>query len=187
MVHVPPVGVDVNRSTMYLVPVVEPAIVAELPVKDVRPPVDEIVLDTVTLTVDEAAFTFPTESVNDPAETVITPVPPEDKDVVYVTEYDVLEFAVNPDSDPSVALKSAIVKVDDASLSMMVIVVDAPELKDESAAVIDETVGVVVSMTNALFAPREPEAPGAGSVNVALLAATSTTVPPARDSDEVAT
>lgn len=55
---------------------------AEFPVKDVRPPVDEIVFDTVTLTVDEAAFTFPTESVNDPAETVITPVPPEDKDVV---------------------------------------------------------------------------------------------------------
>ena len=78
-------------------------------------------------------------------------------------------------------------KVDDASLSMTVIVVDAPELKDDSAAVIDETVGAVVSMTNALFAPREPEAPGVGRVNVALLAATSTIVPPARASDDVAT
>ena len=40
------------------------------------------------------------------------------------------------------------------------------------------TVGPVVSITMALFAPRELAAPGDGNVNVALLPAVSLIVPP---------
>lgn len=172
---------------MYFVPVVEPGIELEFPVKDVRPPVDESVFNTVTLTVDAEEFAFPTVSVNEPDATVTTPVPPEDCVAVYVTVYDVLELTVNADNDPSVALRSVTVNVDEASLSVTVMVVDAPELKDDDAEVIEETLGAVVSMTKALFAPSEPEAPGEGRVNVTLLAATSTIVPPESASEDVAT
>ena len=48
------------------------------------------------------------------------------------------------------------------------------------------TVGAVVSMTIALFAPSEPLAPGEASVSVALLAAASRIVPPFSASDVVA-
>jgi hypothetical protein len=47
------------------------------------------------------------------------------------------------------------------------------------------TVGAVVSMTMFLFAPSDPAAPGATSVKVALLPATSRIVPPFVDNDVV--
>ena len=50
-----------------------------------------------------------------------------------------------------------------------------------------ETVGAVVSITSALFAPSEPAAPGAASVRVEALPAPSAIVPLLRASEEVAT
>jgi hypothetical protein len=41
--------------------------------------------------------------------------------------------------------------------------------------------------TRALFAPSEPDAPGAGRVNVAAFVAASSTVPPFNANDEVDT
>ena len=69
--------VEVNDSTMYFVPFVVPAIEELLPVKDVRPPVEDAVLVMVTFPVDAEEFEFPAVSVNDPDETVMTPVPPD--------------------------------------------------------------------------------------------------------------
>ncbi len=57
-----------------------------------------------------------------------------------------------------------------------VLVGDAPARTDRS-----RTVGAVVSMTRSLLAPREPGAPGAGSVSVASLPAPSLIDPPAAD------
>ena len=45
--------------------------------------------------------------------------------------------------------------------------------------------GAVVSIINALFAPKEPEAPGDAKVRVALFPAASFIVPPFRAKDEV--
>ncbi len=56
-----------------------------------------------------------------------------------------------------------------------VLVGDAPARTNEL------TVGAVVSMTRSLLAPREPGAPGAGSVSVASLPAPSLIDPPAAD------
>jgi hypothetical protein len=67
----------VNRSTMYLVPVVVPTMEELLPVNDVRPPVDADVFVTATLTDCADALRFPYGSLNDPAATVTTPVPPD--------------------------------------------------------------------------------------------------------------
>ena len=47
----------------------------------------------------------------------------------------------------------------------------------ESAGEDDETVGAVVSIINALFAPREPDELGEGRVNVASLFTLSLIVP----------
>ena len=47
------------------------------------------------------------------------------------------------------------------------------------------TVGDVVSITMALFAPSEPAPPGVGNVSVALFAAVSRMLPPFRASDAV--
>jgi len=46
-------------------------------VNDVRPPVEDAVLVMVTFPVDAEEFEFPAVSVNDPDETVMTPVPPD--------------------------------------------------------------------------------------------------------------
>jgi len=73
-VHVPPAGVEVNRSTMYFVPL---APIVPLPVKDVRPPVEDAVFVMVTFPVDAEEFELPAVSVNDPDATVTTPVPPD--------------------------------------------------------------------------------------------------------------
>jgi len=62
---------------MYFVPVVVPEIVPLLPVNDLRPPLAVIVLVMVTFPVDAEEFEFPAVSVNDPDETVMTPVPPD--------------------------------------------------------------------------------------------------------------
>src|SRR5258707_93283 len=47
------------------------------------------------------------------------------------------------------------------------------------------TVGAVVSITIALFAPSEPAAPGDANVNVALFVAASVIVPPFRANEVV--
>jgi hypothetical protein len=64
---------------MYLVPVVVPLIVVELPVKVVRPPVEDDVLLTVTFPVAADALEFPAVSLNEPEATVTTAVPPAER------------------------------------------------------------------------------------------------------------
>jgi hypothetical protein len=69
------------------------------------------------------------------------------------------------------------------SLPVTVKVIVAEPLVELVAARV--TVGAVVSITIALFAPRELEAPGAARVKVALLPAASFIVPPFRSSADV--
>jgi hypothetical protein len=69
------------------------------------------------------------------------------------------------------------------SLPVTVKVIVADPLIELVAARV--TVGAVVSITIALFAPRELEAPGAARVKVALLPAASFIVPPFRSSADV--
>jgi hypothetical protein len=69
------------------------------------------------------------------------------------------------------------------SLPVTVKVIVAEPLIELVAARV--TVGAVVSITIALFAPRELEAPGAARVKVALLPAASFIVPPFRSSADV--
>ena len=72
-----------------------------------------------------------------------------------------------------------------ASLPVTVkVMVPEVDVADVAAKV---TVGAVVSMTSALFAPSELDAPGEASVSVALLAAASLIVPELSDSEVVAT
>jgi hypothetical protein len=69
------------------------------------------------------------------------------------------------------------------SLPVTVKVIVAEPLVELVAARV--TVGAVVSITIALFAPRELEAPGAARVKVALLPAASFIVPSFRSSADV--
>ena len=57
--------------------------------------------------------------------------------------------------------------------------ITSPALQDPFAVVdvTDDTIGAPVSITKALFAPNEPEAPGLASVKVALFPAPSRIVP----------
>ena len=72
-----------------------------------------------------------------------------------------------------------------ASLPVTVkVMVPEVDVADVAAKV---TVGVVVSMTSALFAPSELAAPGEASVSVALFPAASLIVPELSDSEVVAT
>ena len=72
-----------------------------------------------------------------------------------------------------------------ASLPVTVkVMVSEVDVADVAAKV---TVGAVVSMTSALFAPSELAAPGEASVSVAILAAASRMVPELSASELVAT
>lgn len=73
-VHVPPAGVEVNRSTMYFVPF---APIVPLPTKDVRPPLELMVFEIVTNPEAADALRLPAASEKDPEDTVTVPVPLE--------------------------------------------------------------------------------------------------------------
>lgn len=70
---------------MYLVPVVVPTMEELLPVNEVRPPVDDEVFVTATLTDCADALTLPYGSLNELPATVMSPVPPDALAAVYVT------------------------------------------------------------------------------------------------------
>jgi len=119
-------------------------------VKEVRPPVDDEVFVMVTLPVAAVAFEFPAASVNEPDPIVTTPVPPDVRYGVYVTEYDV-PLPENPESEPSVALTSDAAKFVDASLRLIATLTDDPELTDVAVTF---AVGAVASrMTDASATP----------------------------------
>jgi hypothetical protein len=61
---------------MYRTPVDVPLIVFELPMNELRPPVEVKVLVMVMFPVAADAFVLPAESLNDSAGTVTVPVPP---------------------------------------------------------------------------------------------------------------
>jgi hypothetical protein len=97
-----------------------------LPVYDVRPPVDAMVLVIVTLPVAEVVFTLPAASLNVPLLTVTVPVPPLDVKGVNETVYEVPLIRVKFDSVPRVAVRSSIVRLLDDSSSVMLTVTDDP-------------------------------------------------------------
>ena len=70
------VPIVVNRSTMYFVPL---APIVPLPVNEVRPPVEAEVLVMVMFPVEAEELELPAVSVNEPAATVTTPVPPDER------------------------------------------------------------------------------------------------------------
>ncbi|MFM9002196.1 MAG: hypothetical protein ACKOKA_01000 [Acidimicrobiaceae bacterium] len=88
--------------------------------------------------------------------------------------------------DVSVTVKSGEPVTTMFSLNVTSISTTSPALYVSSAvAAIVEAVGPVVSITSALFAPSEFDAPGDGSVSVALLFAASLIVPPPSESAPV--
>jgi hypothetical protein len=57
-----------------------------VPANEDRPPADDTVFEIEMFTVDAEPFEFPAASLKDPAAIVTTPVPPEVRDAVNVTE-----------------------------------------------------------------------------------------------------
>jgi hypothetical protein len=125
---------------MYFLPLTP---IVPLPVKLVRPPEDVNVLVMVTFPDDADALVFPAASLNDPAATVTVPVPATVSAGVNVTVYKVLFELAKLESVPPVALRSASSKFDEASLSVIVTVPDAPAAT--VGDVIDDTDGRMVS------------------------------------------
>jgi len=118
----------------------------------VRPPVDDDVLVTVTSSVNADVLVFVSASDNDPDATVMTAVPPEERELVNVAVY-VVPLPVNPVRVPSVAETSAAENVVVVSLTVNVSVIEEPEETDAGLALMD-TVGPAVSklMDNVLDA-----------------------------------
>lgn len=114
------------------------------PAKDVRPPVEDAVLEIVISKVDAEELKLFAESVNEPDETVMVAVPPTDCAAVNVAVYDVLLTAEKLLNVPSVALTSTSANVDVASLAVNVTVDAPPELTDDGLA-LTVIVGAVVS------------------------------------------
>ncbi len=117
-----------------------------------RPPVDDDVFVTVTFSVNADVLVFVSASDNDPDATVMTAVPPEERELVNVAVYDV-PLPVNPVMVPSVAETSAAENVVVVSLTVNVSVVEEPEETDVGFALMD-TDGPAVSklMDNVLDA-----------------------------------
>jgi hypothetical protein len=109
----------------------------------VRPPEEATVFVTETLNVKEEVLTFVAESANEPDATVITAVPPDERDPVKVAVY-VLSLPVKPVRVPNVAETSAEVNVVVDSLTVNVTVVVEPDATEAGLAPID-TVGAPVS------------------------------------------
>jgi hypothetical protein len=109
----------------------------------VRPPLDDDVLVTVMLSVNEVVLVLSEESENEPDATVMTAMPPVDRDPEKVAVYDV-PLPENPVSVPSVADTSDDVKLVVDSLTVKVTVVVEP---DDTVAglALRETVGAPVS------------------------------------------
>jgi hypothetical protein len=118
----------------------------------VRPPLDDDVFVTVTSSVNDVVLLLPEESENEPDATVMTAVPPEEREPVNVAVYDV-PLPVNPVMVPSVAETSAAENVVVVSLTVNVSVVEEPDETDVGLALMD-TVGPAVSklMDNVLDA-----------------------------------
>jgi hypothetical protein len=95
------------------------------------------------LKVNADVFALVFASVIDPDATVITAVPPDEREAVKVAVY-VVPLPVNPVSVPSVAETSVEVNVVVDSLTVKVTVVVDPELTEDGLALID-TVGAPVS------------------------------------------
>jgi hypothetical protein len=95
------------------------------------------------LKVNADVFALVFASVIDPDATVITAVPPDEREAVKVAAY-VVPLPVNPVSVPSVAETSVEVNVVVDSLTVKVTVVVDPELTEDGLALID-TVGAPVS------------------------------------------
>lgn len=96
------------------------------------------------LRVNADVVVLPTASSKEPDATVMTAVPPDDRDDVNVAVYEV-PLPENPVSDPRVADTSAEVKLVVDSLTVNVTVVVAPEVTEVGLAVM-VTVGAVVSI-----------------------------------------
>ena len=92
-----------------------------------------------------------------------------------------LDDAAKLDNAPPETLISSATKLVDASERVKVTVVVSPAFNDEASDVI-EIVGAVVSIISALFAPKEPDAPGVAKVRFALFPAASFIVPLFNDS-----
>ena len=88
------------------------------------------------------------------------------------------------DNAPPETLISSSTKFEEASERVKVTVVVSPAFNDDSPDVI-EIIGAVVSIISALFAAKEPEAPGVDNVRVALLPTASFIVPLFNESAEV--
>ena len=83
-----------------------------------------------------------------------------------------------------VLVVTEVVSIDSDTVTETLSVIETPPWL--SAGVIDETVGAIVSITIDLFVPREPVAPGEGSVKVASLVALSRMLPLFKDRESVA-
>lgn len=90
------------------------------------------------------------------------------------------------DNEPLAMVRSALVKPVTASEKVRVTELVLPILRALGATTV-VAVGRTVSMTIALLAPSEPEAPGAGRVSSTAFAAPSTMVPPSSASAVVLT
>ena len=113
------------------------------PVKLLRPPGETVVFVTVMLRVNADVLAFEFESVNDPDVTVMTAVPPDDREAVNVAVYEVPlpEKFVRV---PNRAVTSDSVNVVVDSLTLKVTVVVEPDVNDVEMALM-ETVGAPVS------------------------------------------
>ena len=98
---------------------------------------------TEMLNVKEEVLTFVAESANEADATVITAVPPDERELVKVAVY-VLSLPVKPVRVPSVAVTSDSVNVVVDSLTVKVTVVVEPDATEAGLAPID-TVGAPVS------------------------------------------
>jgi hypothetical protein len=80
--------------------------------------------------------------------------------------------------EPFVKASSVVNEISDDEVTLLI--------DKEFVGVTEENAGAVVSITNALFAPREPGVPGEGSVSVALLLDPSWIVAPFKAREFVA-
>jgi hypothetical protein len=109
----------------------------------VRPPVDDVVLETVIFAETEDKFAFPTASLNELEATLITAVPPLDVDAVKVAVY-VVPLPEKLLSVPKVTETSVESNVVVDSETVNVIVDVAPEAREVGLDVI-VIVGAAVS------------------------------------------
>jgi len=123
------------------------------------------VLVTVTFSVNADELEFVSASDKVPDATVITAVPPEERELVNVAVYDV-PLPVNPVMVPSAAETSVAANVVVVSLTVNVSVVEEPEETDVGLALMD-TVGPAVSKLMDIVFDAVLSLPFA-SVNLAL-------------------